>query len=87
MQQKLTEVNYPESPNYYLSRPWTYVFPSSEWIASIGPIEEYVLQDMFAWLEAHSGLSHSFATIATIGSNTSALNTSTTSPSSASSKR
>jgi hypothetical protein len=37
-----------------------------------GPIEDYVLADLYAWLEAHSGLSHSFATTAasTLGANT-----------------
>ena len=28
------------------------------------PIEPHVLADLYAWLEAHSGLSHSFATTA-----------------------
>ena len=44
----------------------------------IGPIEPYVIADLYAWLEAHSGLSHSSvttATASTIGANTSSLNT------------
>jgi pimeloyl-ACP methyl ester carboxylesterase len=60
-------------------------YPSSQWLTGIGPIEQYVLADLYAWLEAHSGLSHSFATpTSTIGANTSSLNTSTTSASSSS---
>jgi Serine aminopeptidase, S33 len=31
----------------------------------IGPIQQYVPADLYAWLEAHSGLSHSYATITT----------------------
>ncbi len=57
-------------------------YPSSQWSTGIGPIEQYVLADIYSWLEAHSGLSHSYVTTAsTIGANTSSLNTSTTSPS------
>jgi len=37
-------------------------YPSSQWKTGIGPIEQYVLTDLYAWLETHSGLSHSFAT-------------------------
>ena len=62
-------------------------YPSSQWSTRIGPIQQYVLTDIYAWLEAHSGLSHSFATTtSTIGANTSSLNTNTTSASSSSSK-
>ena len=64
-------------------------YPSSEWTTAFGPIQQNVLADLYSWLEAHSGLSHSFATTtaSTTGANTSSLNTSTTSPSSSSSKR
>ena len=63
-------------------------YPSSEWQTGFGPIQQNVLADLYAWLEAHSGLSHSFAsTASTIGANTSSLNTNTTSPSGCSSKR
>ena len=61
-------------------------YPSSEWLTSPGPIQSYVLSNLYAWLETHSGLSHPFVTItattSTIGeANTSSLNTNTTSPS------
>jgi hypothetical protein len=56
-----------------------------------GHIEEYALTDLYAWLEAHSGQSHSHDTTttaaSTIGADTSSLNTNTTSPSSSPSKR
>jgi uncharacterized protein len=63
-------------------------YPSSEWLTSPGPIQPYVLSDLYAWLETHSGLSHSFvnsnttATTSAIGeANTNLLNTNITSPS------
>jgi pimeloyl-ACP methyl ester carboxylesterase len=62
-------------------------YPSSEWSTGFGPIEQYVLADLYGWLEAHSGLSHSYVTApaaSTIVTNTSSLNTNTTSPSSSS---
>jgi pimeloyl-ACP methyl ester carboxylesterase len=50
LQQRLTEVNHPDHllityPNLGHS-----LSPSSEWIAQSGPIEDYVLQNMFEWL-------------------------------------
>ena len=87
LQQRLTEVKHPDHTLITYPNLGHIFNPSSLLSRGPGPIEQYVLADLYAWLEAHSGLSHSFATIATIGSNTSALNTSTTSPSSSSSKR
>jgi hypothetical protein len=55
----------------------------SQWFTGDGPNEPYVLADLFSWLEAHSGLSHSDIiafTGSTLGGNTSSLNTNTTSP-------
>jgi hypothetical protein len=59
-------------------------FPSSQWITGVGPIEDYVLADLYSRLEAHSGFTHSVAitTASTMGANTSSLNTNTTSSSS-----
>ena len=37
-------------------------YPSSQWSTGIGPFEEYVLADIYSWLEAHFGLSHSYVT-------------------------
>lgn len=34
-------------------------YPSSEWQTSHGPIPEYVLADLYAWLETHSGFTNS----------------------------
>jgi uncharacterized protein len=83
LQQRLTEVNHPDHTLITYPNLGHLFYPSSQWSTGIGPIQQYVLADIYSWLEAHSGLSHSFATTAasTIGANTSSLNTSTTSPS------
>jgi len=84
LQQRLTEVNHPDHTLITYPNLGHDFYPSSQWSTGIGPIEDYVLADIYAWLEAHSGLSHSFATTAasTVGANTSSLNTNTTSSSS-----
>ncbi|MGB7953910.1 MAG: hypothetical protein WCF23_08000 [Candidatus Nitrosopolaris sp.] len=65
-------------------------FPGSGmFLQKPSPMSEYVLADLYGWLEANSGLSHSYATTPTatqIGINISSLNTNTTS-SRSSSKR
>ena len=50
LQQRLTDVNHPDHlvityPNLGHS-----LSPSNEWIAQSGPVEDYVLQNMFEWL-------------------------------------
>jgi hypothetical protein len=59
LQQRLTEVNHPD--HLFITYPGLgHLFsPTNEWVLSPGPIEEFVIQDMFEWLEAHSGLSQS----------------------------
>jgi hypothetical protein len=46
-------------------------YPSSEWVTGVGPIPQYVLADIYAWLEAHSGLSHPYVPTptSTVGAN------------------
>ena len=62
-------------------------YPSSPWSTTFGPIQPYVLADLYAWLEAHSGLSHSFAaTAATSNIANMTSSTNTTSNASSSSK-
>jgi hypothetical protein len=88
LQQRLTEVNHPDHTLITYPNLGHVFYPSSQWSTGFGPIQQYVLADLYAWLEAHSGLSHSFATTtSTMGANTSSLNTNTTSPPSSSSKR
>ena len=85
LQQRLTEVNHPDHTLITYPNLGHQFYPSSQWETRNGPFEQYVLADIYAWLEAHSGLSHSYVTTtaaSTIGANTSSLNTNTTSPSS-----
>ena len=53
-----------------------------------GPIEDYALADLYSWLEAHSGLSHPYATSAATSHKVANVtsSTNTTSNSSSSSK-
>jgi uncharacterized protein len=88
LQQRLTDVNHPEHTLITYPNLGHTFYPSSRWSTGIGPIQQYVLSDIYSWLEAHSGISHSFTTpTSAIGANTSSLNTNTTTPSSSSSKR
>ncbi len=83
LQQILTDKRHPDHTLITYPNLGHVFYPSSEWQTSLGPIQPYVLADLYSWLEAHSGLSHSYVTTAsTIGANTSSLNTNTTSPSS-----
>jgi len=89
LQQRLTDVKHPDHTLITYPNLGHVFYPSSQWETRNGPIQQYVLADIYAWLEAHSGLSHSFATTtaSTIGANTSSLNSNTTFPSSSSSNR
>jgi uncharacterized protein len=85
LQQRLTEAKHPDHTLITYPNLGHVFYPSSQWETGLGPIQQYVLADLYSWLEAHSGLSHSVATTTTaspVGANTSSLNTSTTSPSS-----
>ena len=68
LQQRLTEVNHPDHMLITYPNLGHIFYPSSQWSTGIGPIQEYVLADLYSWLEAHSGLSHpSVTTTSTIG--------------------
>jgi dipeptidyl aminopeptidase/acylaminoacyl peptidase len=89
LQQRLTDVRHPDHTLITYPNLGHVFYPSSHWLTGIGPIEPYVLADIYSWLEAHSGLSHSYVTTtastSTVGggaNTTSSLNTNTTSPSS-----
>jgi uncharacterized protein len=72
LQQRLTEVNHPDHTLIIYPNLGHLFYPSSQWSTGIGPIEPYVLADLYAWLEAHSGLSHSYIATptSTSGANT-----------------
>ena len=69
LQQRLTDVNHPDHTLITYPNLGHVFYPSSQSSTGIGPIQEYVLADLYAWLEAHSGLSHFFFT-PTIGNMT-----------------
>jgi uncharacterized protein len=62
LQQRLTEINHPDHTLITYPNLGHSFNPSSQWAMGNGPIEPYVLADLYAWLEAHSGLSHYIAT-------------------------
>ena len=73
LQQRLTELNLPDHILITYPDLGHHFYPSSRWTTESGPIPQNVLTDIYAWLEAHSGLSHSYVTTSTpsaIGANT-----------------
>jgi hypothetical protein len=58
IQQKLTEVRHPDHTLITYPNLGHVFYPSSEWSTSIGPVQPYVLADLYSWLEAHSGFTH-----------------------------
>jgi pimeloyl-ACP methyl ester carboxylesterase len=83
LQQRLTGLNHPDHTLITYPNLGHVFYPSSPWETGIGPIEQYVLADLYAWLEAHSGLSLSYFTptpASTLGSNTGSSHTNKTSP-------
>ncbi len=58
IQQKLTYVIHPDHTLITYPNLGHVFYPSSEWSTSIGPVQPYVLEDLYSWLEAHSGFTH-----------------------------
>ena len=54
LQQRLTELNHPDHTLITYTDLGHLFSPSSKWSTGIGPIEQYVLEDIYAWLEDHS---------------------------------
>jgi hypothetical protein len=65
LRQRLTEVNHPDHTLITYPNLGHLFYPSSQWENGIGPIQQYVLADIYSWLEAHSGLSDSYVTTST----------------------
>ncbi|MDQ3840812.1 MAG: alpha/beta fold hydrolase, partial [Thermoproteota archaeon] len=59
LQQKLTEINHPDHILITYPDLGHEFYPSSQWLPSAGPIQQYVLADLYSWLEAHSRFTHS----------------------------
>jgi len=49
LQQRLTEVNHPDHTLITYPNLGHVFYPSSHWLTGIGPIEPYVLADLYAW--------------------------------------
>jgi hypothetical protein len=73
LQQRLTNVNHPDHMLITYPNLGHFFYPSSQWFTRPGPIEPYVLADLYAWLEAHSGLSYPYIATptSTLAANTS----------------
>jgi len=80
LQQRLTDINYPDHTLITYPNLGHIFNPTFLLRRGTGPIEPYVLADLYRWLEAHSGLSHPYVVIptSTLGANT---NTNTSSSS------
>jgi uncharacterized protein len=56
LQQKLTELRHPDHTLISYPNLGHLFYPSSQWVtAHGGPISQYVLADLYSWLESHSG--------------------------------
>jgi uncharacterized protein len=55
LQQRLTDVNYPDHTLITYPNLGHVFYFSSPWSTGIGPIPQYVLADLYAWLESHNG--------------------------------
>jgi dipeptidyl aminopeptidase/acylaminoacyl peptidase len=58
LQQRLTDVNHPDHTLITYPNLGHGFYPSSQWLTSFGPVPQYVLADLYAWLEAHFGFTH-----------------------------
>jgi uncharacterized protein len=56
LQQKLTEVNHSDHTLITYPNLGHDFYPSSKWLTEAGPIQQYVLADLYSWLESHNGL-------------------------------
>jgi hypothetical protein len=55
LQQKLTKINHPDHILISYSNLGHEFYPSTQWQTQQGPIQQYVLRDLYSWLEVHSG--------------------------------
>jgi uncharacterized protein len=62
LQQRLTEVKHPDHTLITYPNLGHVFYPSSQWQTGIGPIEQYVLADLYSWLESHSGFTSPYDT-------------------------
>ena len=55
LQQKLTELGHPDHMLITYPNLGHVFYPSSQWQTGIGPIQQYVLRDLYSWLESRNG--------------------------------
>lgn len=72
LQQKLTDVGHPDHTLITYPNLGHLFYPSSQWITGIGPIQQYVLADIYSWLESHSELTPLTISILTSSSSSNA---------------
>jgi uncharacterized protein len=58
LQQALTDKRHPAHTLITYPNLGHFFYPSSEWKTAFGPIQPYVLADLYTWLESHSGFTH-----------------------------
>ena len=73
LQQKLTDVGHPDHTLITYPNLGHTFYPSTQWQTGFGPIQQYVLRDLYSWLESHSGL-----TLLTASNSSSSLSSNTT---------
>ena len=54
LQQRLFELNHPDHTLITYPDLGHLFYPSTRWTTESGPIPEYVLADLYSWLESHS---------------------------------
>jgi uncharacterized protein len=64
LQQRLADVNHPDHTLITYPNLGHVFYPSSQWSTGIGPIQQNVLADLYAWLESHSGFTNHAAAAA-----------------------
>jgi len=55
LQQRLTDVDHPDHTLITYPNLGHSFSPSSQWSTTFGPMQPYVLADLYTWLAAHSG--------------------------------
>jgi uncharacterized protein len=74
LQQRLTDVNHPDHILITYPDLGHLFYPSSQWKTGIGPIQQYVLADIYSWLESHNG----FTSLTTFSSSSSSSSSNAT---------
>lgn len=63
LQQRLAEVNHPDHTLITYPNLGHLFYLSSKWQTSLGPIQPNVLTDLYSWLAAHSGYTHTLTSM------------------------